>query len=259
MTARTPHPAHDFPALAERWRDLARRAGWHLADVARISGYPIYGLRTAASPRSWSVYASAGIHGDEPAAAWGLLAWAEAEWRRMREENWVIFPCLNPWGLVHNDRHDARGEDLNRGFQRARHPLVSRWRRFLGATRYRLTVTLHEDFDARGVYAYHLGDSSLPFVRRALARAARVIPRDPRTFIDGLAARDGFIRPSRKPRFLRGEPEARWLWRHRAEAIVNLETPSEFAFEKRVRAHRVFLASVAASLRGANDRPARAA
>jgi hypothetical protein len=249
MTSRDPHPAHDFEALAARWRRLCARAGWTLVEVARAGRHPVLGLRTDPAADGAGVYASAGIHGDEPAAAWGLLAWAETEWRRLRSENWVLFPCLNPWGFLRNDRHDARGRDLNRVFHEARHPLVARWRCFVGASRFRLSVTLHEDFDARGVYTYQLGARALPLARRALARAARVIPRDPRTFIDGHAARRGLIRPHRKPRFLVGEPEARWLWRHHAEGIVNLETPSEFAFGDRVRAHREFLASVAASLR----------
>lgn len=249
MTSRAPHPAHDYAALAGRWKRLARAAGLPLVEVIRVSGYPVYALRTAPRDGSPGAYASAGIHGNEPAAAWGLLAWAEAESRRLRRENWVIFPCLNPWGFVRNDRHDARGKDLNRAFDDARHPLISRWRRFLGALHFRLSVTLHEDFDARGIYTYQLGDGALPLARRALARAARVIPCDPRSFIDGHPARKGFIRPVRKPRFLVGEPEARWLYRHHAEGIVNLETPSEFAFEARVRAHREFLVSVAASLR----------
>ncbi|MCC7517701.1 MAG: succinylglutamate desuccinylase/aspartoacylase family protein [Verrucomicrobiae bacterium] len=254
MNARAPHPAHDFTALVARWKRLARRVGRPLVEVARVSRQPVYALRTATETEAPGVYASAGIHGDEPAAAWGLLAWAEAEGERLREENWMIFPCLNPWGFLRNDRHDAQGRDLNRVFHEAKHPLVASWRRFVGASRFRLSVTLHEDFDARGIYVYQLGNGSRSLAQRALAAAARVIPCDTRTFIDGHAAKRGVIRPVRKPRFLIGEPEARRLWRRHAEGIVNLETPSEFAFEDRVRAHREFLACVVAQLRKASKR-----
>src|SRR3712207_8217480 len=37
----------------------------------------------------------------------------------------LIFPCLNPWGLVNNTRADAEGRDLNRLFHTHTAPIVN--------------------------------------------------------------------------------------------------------------------------------------
>ncbi|MFZ4696305.1 MAG: hypothetical protein ACOYMV_14390 [Verrucomicrobiia bacterium] len=46
MTSRDPHPSRDYAALAVRWRRLMRVVRLSLVEVARVSGYPVYGLRT---------------------------------------------------------------------------------------------------------------------------------------------------------------------------------------------------------------------
>ena len=71
-------------------------------------GYPLYYLEThSPSAHAPRIYLSAGIHGDESASTEALLAWAENNSETLQSLQLLIFPCLNPWGLVHNKRGDA--------------------------------------------------------------------------------------------------------------------------------------------------------
>ncbi len=72
-----------------------------------------------------SIYISAGIHGDESAATEGLLAWAERNPELLEKLNFLLFPCLNPWGLISNSRYDSEGRDLNRSYHSSKVPQIA--------------------------------------------------------------------------------------------------------------------------------------
>ena len=98
-----------------RWRAVAAAADLRLKKYSEAGGCNLYCLasrrKKAGAP---SIYLSAGIHGDEAAATEGLVEWAQANTDVLRMLNALIFPCLNPWGLVNNSRRDPDGRDLNR-------------------------------------------------------------------------------------------------------------------------------------------------
>ena len=177
------------------------------------------------------------------APPWALLEWFEKEGKRLRDRAITLFPCLNPWGLVTNSRLNEMAEDLNRQFHREDHPLVTAWRACIGTWRYALSLCLHEDYDAQGIYAYELFRPGAPRVASQLVgEAAKVIPVDPRKKIDGRAATTGIIRRSRLPTDLPGHPEAIAL---HSEGItrhnLTFETPSEFSLDIRIAAQRAFI------------------
>ncbi len=68
----------------------------------------------------------------------------------------MILPCLNPWGLVNNQRTDQHGRDLNRLFDRANLAPIRELKRLLAGWQFDFGLSLHEDFDARGIYGYEL-------------------------------------------------------------------------------------------------------
>jgi hypothetical protein len=150
-------------------------------------------------------------------------------------------PCLNPWGFVRNERRDASGVDLNRSFRSRRHPVIRGWKRFVGRPRFRLAITLHEDFEAQGIYVYQSGQPAVAAARRALSSASKSLRLDPRRVIDHFRAERGVIRVSRRPRHLRGTPEGRYLAASGTPVVMTFETPSEAAIERRVAAHKGFL------------------
>lgn len=248
------HRAHDYAFLVRRWLAVARKARLKLEEFARVDGHGLYCLRSPALGGRGGLYLSAGIHGDEPGATEGLIAWAEADPARLRELPVLIFPCLNPWGLIQNSRLTSSGADLNRFFHRDDHPVIRALKDRVGECRFALALLLHEDFDAQGLYLYELKRARPDWGETMLEAASGILPVDPRKTIDGHRARHGVIRRRFQARRFAeiGFPEAIWLHRHHAERSLTIETPSEFALAERIRAHVAVLEHAAACVaRGA--------
>lgn len=234
--------AHDYPLLLRRWARAAKPAGLAMREFAASGGYPVCCLASAHPPSgSPSVYVSAGIHGDEAAATEALVSWAEKNPGVLREARALIFPCLNPWGLVNNCRLDAEGRDLNRCYNRPSVPQIRGQLKILGRSRYDLALQLHEDFDARGIYVYEVPSRRPYWAEELLDAGARHVPRDPRTSIEGRRARNGIVRRKITPGLMPDWPEAFLLHFSHAARTFTVETPSEFSIDDRVAAHEAVL------------------
>ncbi|MEP6667732.1 MAG: succinylglutamate desuccinylase/aspartoacylase family protein [Chthoniobacter sp.] len=233
------HRAHDYRHLVERWRTVARKSGVPLRRLVRADGYEHFYLRTPALAQTGGIYFSAGIHGDEAAATEALITWAEQQGKKLRHLPLLLLPCLNPWGLVQNIRLNRQGADLNRGFDRTDLPVVEAVKRVVAGHQFEASVMLHEDYDGQGIYLYEI-QRVQPHWGEALLKAARKhLPTDPRIWIDGRKTAKGIHRRRiDKKRFEQiGYPEAVWLHFEHSERTFTVETPSEFALERRVAAH----------------------
>ncbi|MEP6809725.1 MAG: M14 family metallocarboxypeptidase [Chthoniobacterales bacterium] len=246
------HRSHDYALLVRRWRAVARGAGARLQEFATAGKLPVYFLRTA-EPSANTIYLSAGIHGDEPAGPAALLAWAEGNAASLRSHPFLLFPCLNPWGLLNNSRYDADGCDLNRTFADKRLPTpVRELERLIAGERFALSLTLHEDYDATGFYVYEVMRRA-PFWGELLLQKARpLIAIDSRPTIDRRHARAGLVRRQFKPERFSAMPESIYLHRRHSYRTFTTETPSEFALEKRIAAH---VAVIEESVRLAQNSP----
>jgi hypothetical protein len=237
------HRAHDYRHLVERWRAVARKAGVPLRRLATVDGYDLFSLCTPALAESGGIYVSAGIHGDEPGTTEGLIAWAEKHARELAQQPLLLLPCLNPWGLMRNMRFNAGGIDLNRAFHRDDVPLIHAVREVVAARQFAASLLLHEDYDGQGVYLYEIQQVQ-PYWGEALLAAARAhVPTDPRPRIDGRKVTQGIHRRRMdRRRFAQiGYPEAIWLHQEHSARTFTVETPSEFALERRVAAHVAML------------------
>ena len=140
----------------------------------------------------------AGVHGDEPAGcaalAQFLAALAAEPARGAGYELWV-YPLVNPTGYEAGTRENRTGRDLNREFWRgSTQPEVRLIEAALRDRRFDGLITLHADDTCEGLYGYSHGRSlDENLLKPALAAAERVLPRDPRSVIDGFAAKDGVI------------------------------------------------------------------
>lgn len=215
--------------------------------MAEQSGYDIIVLRGGEVGVDGGLYLSAGVHGDEPAAVWALLEWAEENQKILRQENVVILPCINPWGFVNSARFDHQGRDLNRMFQNKTLPFFRNWRKLMEDQQFRLALNLHEDFDSQGIYVYELVPRGVRVSDSVLDRIEHIIPRESRKRIEGRLHKRGVIRRSGNIKRLiekdldGGWPEAIYLFMNHAKVALTFETPSEFAFHERVRSQKRFI------------------
>lgn len=232
------HRAHDYPSLVVRWRKAARAGGLRITEFSRSGGFPLIFLEAARPPANApAIYFSAGIHGDEAAATEGLLAWAEEYPAVLRSIRPLIFPCLNPWGLVHNSRLDPQNRDLNRCYGKRKPPQIRDQIRVMGRRTFDLALTLHEDYDARGIYIYEVAAQKPYWAENLIAAASAHLPADSRTRIEGRPARNGIVRRKITPDLMPDWPEAFLLhFRHSARTFT-IETPSEMDIARRVAAH----------------------
>ena len=239
---------HWYPLLVRRWERAAATAGLVMREFAESGGFPIHCLESKSSrDERPSLYISAGIHGDEAASTEGLINWAEKNPRVIREFRTLVFPCLNPWGLVNNCRLDPRGRDLNRSFNNSRVPQIRAQLKILGRQRFDLSLMLHEDFDAHGAYIYEVSGKRPFWAEKFLEATAAHLPHDPRRSIEGRRARNGIVRRKITPDLMPDWPEAFLLHFSHASRTFTVETPSEFAIDARVAAHEAVL-DVAAKL-----------
>lgn len=239
------HRAHDFDQFTKAWKEALRGTGYALKTIGNVDDFPIHMVSNKVKGQG-GLYVSAGIHGDEPAGPWGLLEWfKQGGHRRFAEVPLVILPCLNPFGLRHNSRGNAKNQDLNRLFNKSTHSPISEVRAMLEGRKFRLGICLHEDFDGQGIYLYDLNNSEdQTSARHLLFHAASLqLPIDQRSEIDGRKSQGGVI--SRRKADLEkipGLPEAVFLFlRGHVERSLTFETPSEFSFYDRVQAQKRFL------------------
>jgi len=222
---------------------LAKREGWKLRKFAEADGFPVFVIESPrrAGPR---LYLSAGIHGDEPASTEALIAWCAKRAGALKRCEVLIFPCLNPWGLQHNNRNDASGRDLNRGYHRNNVAVIEAQKKIVHGRFFDAAVMLHEDFDAHGVYLYEIPGARPFWGEKLLAVASKHVPREPRPSVEGRRCRRGLIRTRITPQTLPEHPEAFFLRFGHTMRSLTFETPSEFSITARVRAHGAVLDEV---------------
>jgi murein peptide amidase A len=231
------HRVHDYQFLIKRWKSLARKAGLQGSVFCTADEFDLYYFISPALKDSAGVYLSAGIHGDEPGATEGLYQWANLHRSVLRESPVMIFPCLNPWGLIHNRRTDSENRDLNRCYNLDSIPRIQAQKEVLRARRFRLGMCLHEDYDAQGAYLYEIRNKLTTFGQELLAAAGFYVPIDPRATIEGRRADQGWIARKVNLKKFPVIAEAIYLAANHSERTITTETPSEYDLSARVQAH----------------------
>jgi hypothetical protein len=234
--------AHDYGHLVRRWRSVARARGLRLEPYASASGFELFYAitRRPTQDRPW-IYLSAGIHGDEPASTEACLEWMASTPLSSGDFNAMVFPCLNPWGLVNNRRTDADGRDLNRTYHDDAVPQTAAHKAALAGRHFDLALALHEDYDANGVYIYEVRGARPYWAEELLVAAARHVPADTRRTIEGRGSRAGIVRRTITLDMMPEHPEAFVLFFNHTDRTLTLETPSEAHIDARVAAHTAMI------------------
>ena len=238
-------PRRNYSHIVERLAALPSRR-WRSRCVGTVWGYPWYAVERVVSGSAPNVLVTAGIHGEEPASVEAALRWLEGrEWKRWRV-NWLVLPCINPYGWERDQRHNAQRRDLNRQFRgHSDCPEVKVVKRLVTGRHFQLTVDLHEDVDASGYYLYELRRTP-PYIGERIVKAVgKVIHINGDKVIDGRRATGaGLIRRAADFNSLRRRrrwPMAYHLFFHCTDHILGSETPVHCPLERRVRAHAVAL------------------
>ena len=247
-------PCRNYIHIVERLAALPSRS-WRSRRVSTVWGYPWFAVERVVSQRAPNVLVTAGIHGEEPGSVEGALRWLKGgEWATWRV-NWLVLPCINPYGWERNQRRNAQRRDINRQFRDSGDcPEVKLVKRLVAGRRFRFTLDLHEDVDASGYYLYELRREP-PFIGEHIVKAVgKVIPINGDKVIDGSRATGpGLIRREANLDSLRRRrrwPMAYYLFLNCTDHILGSETPVHFPLELRAQAHNVALRTALQTLAG---------
>jgi protein MpaA len=228
---------HDYNFLIKRWISLAREIGLNAQVYATAEAFDLLCFSSPALEQKGGVYLSAGVHGDEAAATEGLYEWVELRASILPRLPVMIFPCLNPWGLLSNRRADSENRDLNRCYHLNELPRIRAQKDLIQGHSFRLAMCLHEDYDARGVYVYEACNRLPRFSRELLASAANYVPTDKRRMLEARGF-DALRTIARRINFTKFPflTEGMYLALHHSERTITTETPSEYDLDQRIQA-----------------------
>lgn len=231
----------DYHKLANRIEALAD-GEWRGELGGLVSGYPFFVMRHEIAADAPTILITAGIHGDEPAGVEAALQWMESEnWRPWRM-NWLVLPCINPYGWSHDQRTTWDGLDINQHFLDSSHcPEAEMVKRVLGRQHFRLALDLHEDSDSDGHYLCEIKKGA-PFAGERIPEAVTgLMPVSHKPWLDGRHAQSpGWVlRLARRSIFKRRRrwPLAFHLAVNCTEHFLCSETPTVFPLSLRVRTH----------------------
>lgn len=189
---------------------------------------------------------AAGVHGDEPAGPWALLALVQRG-DLDQSFSYRFWPCTNPSGYKAGTRASAEGVDINRSFGRGGQTPEARAIVMANRNRkFALSLDLHEDYDADGFYCYEYGEGDVGRTVIATVRDAGFPVQDLASCDLGAPFEnpeldDGVVRPSAtvESDAIGGLSYTMTIVRHAAKRALTLETPSRLPFEERIAIHRI--------------------
>ena len=227
----------DYTEITERLKNLQVP----IECIGTVHSYPIYQIRlTASAPKPQQVLITGGMHGDEPAGVEAVLRFlARDNTERLKNFSFVIIPCINPYGYVHNTRETSDDVDINRSFETDDIAEVAIIKKALGQTQFSFTIDFHEDYDATGFYLYE-GKRDEQYIGPKLATAAKAIgaidPEDPGEDAPDLAEGVYKVATSWGTQGL-----APYLLHFHSEHVIISETPTVWQLEQRAALHLAIL------------------
>ncbi len=250
-----------YVSLVAEWRALGRRDGFGVREVACVGATRTLLAAELVRPGAPVVSISAGVHGDEPAAPWALLAIVRDGLLDDRF-GYRLWPCTNPSGYVLGTRANAEGDDINRGYSRGGTTpeakaivTANRDRRFA------LTLDLHEDYEADGFYCYEpVVGGTAPLggaIVTAIDEAGLPVQELETTFDLGYPVEAEHLRGLERGRVLpnveaerkyfTGLPFSLYALRRATRRALTIESPRSLPWNDRIATHRVAVTAALAT------------
>ena len=182
-SAMTAAEAHNTPYFYTRLlAALERVSSFHpykTSVLGKIGAFDFYFCAPARpDPQKKNLLIAGGIHGEEPAGSWGIVAFLEtATAEEISAANISFLPLVNPTGFNVNRRHNDWDEDPNQGYDGSGKPPLPRegalMIQHLDALKAASThglLSLHEDTDMKEGYlwSYEPQNTAGPFTKGML-------------------------------------------------------------------------------------------
>ncbi len=227
----------DYAEVIER----LKRLDVPIERIGTAHNYPIYQVHLAPiidTPKH--ILITGGMHGDEPAGVEAVLQFLERDNTALLNKfSFLIIPCINPYGYVHNTRETLDGIDINRAFETEDVAEVTIIKKVLDKTQFSLAIDFHEDYDATGFYLYE-GKRDEKYMGPRLVTAAKAVgpldPDDPGEDAPDLTEGVYKVATSWGTQGL-----TPYLLHFHSEHVIISETPTVWQLEKRAALHLTIL------------------
>ena len=227
----------DYAEVTER----LKRLDVPIERIGTAHNYPIYQIHLAPiinTPKH--ILITGGMHGDEPAGVEAVLQFLERDNTALLNKfSFLIIPCINPYGYVHNTRETLDGIDINRAFETEDVAEVTIIKKVLDKTQFSLAIDFHEDYDATGFYLYE-GKRDEKYMGPRLVTAAKAVgpldPDDPGEDAPDLTEGVYKVATSWGTQGL-----TPYLLHFHSEHVIISETPTVWQLEQRVALHLTIL------------------
>ena len=229
----------DYTCFTERLESL-KSSHTQIETVGIVDNYPIHRVWLEAGQGVHkNILITGGIHGDEPAGPASVLRFLERDnTHLLRCFKFLILPCINPYGYVHNTRENRGGVDLNRSFEQTGIAEVDIVKETIAGQRFDFCIDFHEDWEATGAYLYE-GRRNEQWIGPEITRQIEKIgPIDGEVGESDLPIADGVfeVDPAWGDAGL-----APYLFHFNTDHVIICETPTSWHLDRRTAAHLIAL------------------
>jgi len=239
----------NYQSVVARIESLAdHSSGITLQTIGQVTDLPVLFLRLLSKNPSDSVQKillSAGIHGDEPAGVEAILSFLEQDLTTWRNRfQFDVFPCLNPFGFIHNLRENSDEIDINRTFEDEPTAEAKMVHSMLKDCQYDLFIEFHEDWEYDGFYLFELNEDHRQIGEVITSAVGQLGKLHRNSLVDEYRTnRAAVLRPPPEVR-VRGAMPVYLFKQKKARRTVTCETPSSFwSMSQRVAAHLTALST----------------
>lgn len=217
--------------------DRLKRLDLPLKIIGTVNDFPIHLLQLESfTDANKKVLITGGVHGDEPAGVEAVLQFlARDNTELLKRFSFVVIPCVNPYGYVHDTRENNDGIDINRSFEEEKVREVVILKHAFGQTQFTLAIDFHEDYEATGFYLYE-GKRDKKYLGPKIANAVQSIgPIDTEdSGEDTSEITTGVYKVASK---WGTQGLAPYLLHYHSEHVIITETPTVWQLEQRAALH----------------------
>lgn len=232
----------DYIRFTQRLRAL-NLPYMQIETVGVVDDYPVYRiLLSKHSDRPKNILIAAGVHGDEPAGPEAAIHFLERDNAHLLGHfRFLILPCINPYGYVHNQRENKQSIDVNRSFAEDDLAEVVIVKKVLQEGRFDFFIDFHEDSDATGFYLYE-GRRDERWIGQEVIRNVGLIGQiDSDSGENDLPISDGVFKldPAWGDQGIDS-----YVYHFHSDHVMICETPTSWRLDRRAAAHLTALDTV---------------
>lgn len=194
------------------------------------------------------IFLSAGVHGDEPAGVEAVIRFLESDNSDLLNKfEFFIIPCLNPYGYSRNVRWNSDGLDINRTFENNLSMEAILVKTLLADKQLDISIDFHEDWEYRGFYLFEISKNNFELGKDIVDKLGCKCEIKKEAMIDGFINKEGVIKLNCED--FGERVMALYLANNHVNHSITLETPTQWAFDKRVLTHLESLSIILEKIR----------